>query len=41
MRAAGNFRVDAVFYTGERYARAIGCNPDIPRMSRSTLAVMS
>jgi tRNA(Leu) C34 or U34 (ribose-2'-O)-methylase TrmL len=35
MRAAGNFRVNSVFYTGERYPRAIACNPDIPRMSRS------
>jgi tRNA(Leu) C34 or U34 (ribose-2'-O)-methylase TrmL len=35
MRAAGNFRVDSVFYTGDRYPRAIACNPDIPRMSRS------
>ena len=35
MRAAGNFRADAVFYTGVRYPRAMLNNPDIPRMSRS------
>lgn len=35
MRAAGNFRVDAVFYTGDRYPRAVALNPDIPKMSRS------
>ncbi len=35
MRAAGNFRVDAVFYTGRRYPRAVALNPDIPKMSRS------
>ncbi|MES9856301.1 MAG: TrmH family RNA methyltransferase [Sedimenticola sp.] len=35
MRAAGNFRVDSVFYTGRRYPRAVELNPDIPRMSRS------
>lgn len=34
MRAAGNFRVDSVFYTGERYPRAVRLNPDIPNMSR-------
>lgn len=34
MRAAGNFRVDSVFYTGERYPRAVLLNPDIPKMSR-------
>lgn len=35
MRAAGNFRVDSVFYTGSRYPRAVMLNPDIPNMSRS------
>ena len=35
MRAAGNFRVDGVFYTGQRYPRAVLLNPDIPKMSRS------
>lgn len=35
MRAAGNFRVDSVFYTGRRYPRAVELNPDIPKMSRS------
>ncbi len=35
MRAAGNFRVDSVFYTGRRYPRAVALNPDIPKMSRS------
>lgn len=34
MRAAGNFRVDSVFYTGDRYPRAVLLNPDIPKMSR-------
>lgn len=34
MRAAGNFQVDRVFYTGERYPRAVRLNPDIPNMSR-------
>jgi tRNA(Leu) C34 or U34 (ribose-2'-O)-methylase TrmL len=35
MRAAGNYRVDSVFYTGQRYPRAVELNPDIPKMSRS------
>ena len=35
MRAAGNYRVDSVFYTGRRYPRAVELNPDIPKMSRS------
>ena len=34
MRAAGNFCVDSVFYTGDRYPRAVLLNPDIPKMSR-------
>ncbi len=34
MRAAGNFQVERVFYTGERYPRAVRLNPDIPNMSR-------
>ncbi len=34
MRAAGNFRVDSVFYTGKRYPRALMRNPGIPDMSR-------
>ena len=34
MRAAGNFHVDSVFYTGDRYPRAVLLNPDIPKMSR-------
>jgi len=34
MRAAGNYRVDSVFYTGKRYPRALMRNPDIPDMSR-------
>ncbi len=34
MRAAGNFRVDSIFYTGERYPRAVKLNPDIPDMHR-------
>jgi len=35
MRASGNYGVDAVFYTGSRYARAVALNPDIPKTSRS------
>jgi len=35
MRAAGNFRVDSVVYTGQRYPRAVRLNPDAPNMSRS------
>ncbi len=35
MRASGNYGVDAVFYTGERYQRAVAHNPDLPKMSRS------
>jgi tRNA(Leu) C34 or U34 (ribose-2'-O)-methylase TrmL len=34
MRAAGNFRVDSVFYTGKRYPRSLMRNPDIPDMRR-------
>ena len=34
MRAAGNFRVDGVFYTGSRYPRALRLNTRQPDMSR-------
>lgn len=34
MRAAGNFRVDDVFYTGERYPDAVRLNPNSPNLSR-------
>jgi len=34
MRAAGNFQVDSIFYTGKRYPRALMRNPDIPDMRR-------
>ena len=34
MRAAGNYRVDNVFYTGKRYPRALMRNPGIVDMSR-------
>lgn len=34
MRAAGNFQVDNVLYTGKRYPRALMRNPDIPDMRR-------
>ncbi|MCK5361256.1 MAG: TrmH family RNA methyltransferase, partial [Gammaproteobacteria bacterium] len=34
MRAAGNYRVDSVFYTGKRYPRALMRNPDFPDMHR-------
>lgn len=35
MRAAGNFGVDSVFYTGDRYPRALMHNPDMPNIHRS------
>ncbi len=35
MRAAGCFGVDAVFYTGERYARAARFNTDTKNVSRT------
>ncbi len=34
MRAAGNYRVDAVYYTGQRYSRALALNPNTPDISR-------
>ena len=34
MRAAGNFGVDSVFYTGKRFPRAVKLNPNAPDMSR-------
>ncbi len=34
MRAAGNFNVNNVFYTGKRYPRALMRNPDLPDMHR-------
>ncbi len=34
MRAAGNYRVSSVFYTGKRYPRALMRNPDLPDMHR-------
>lgn len=34
MRAAGNFQVDRVFYTGRRYPLALLRNPKIPDMRR-------
>jgi len=34
LRAAGCFRVDAVFYTGERYARAVKFNTDTKNQHR-------
>ncbi|MFC1589439.1 TrmH family RNA methyltransferase [Pseudomonadota bacterium] len=34
MRAAGNYRVDSVFYTGDRYMRAMTLNPNAPDISR-------
>ena len=34
MRAAGNFRVDSVFYTGKRYPLAVQRNPAAPDMGR-------
>lgn len=35
MRAAGNYRVDSVFYTGKRYPRALMRNTNLPDMHRS------
>lgn len=34
LRAAGNYRVDQVYYTGSRYLRAVEHNPDISKISR-------
>ena len=34
LRAAGNFRVEGVFFTGDRYLRALRLNPNTPAMSR-------
>ena len=34
MRAAGNYRVNSVFYTGSRYPRAVELNPNAPDISR-------
>ena len=34
-RAAGNYRVDSIFYTGSRYMRALKNNPDMPNINRS------
>ena len=34
LRAAGNYRVNSVLYTGQRYERALKLNPDIPNVSR-------
>jgi len=34
MRAAGNFRVDNVYYTGVRYPDAVRRNPNAPDISR-------
>ena len=33
-RAAGNFGVDKVYYTGDRYSKALRLNPNAPDMSR-------
>jgi len=33
-RAAGNYRVDSIFYTGSRYPRALNLNPGIPNINR-------
>ena len=33
-RAAGNFRVDSILYTGKRYPRAVKLNPATTNMSR-------
>lgn len=35
LRAAGNYRVDQVYYSGSRYLRAIELNPYRPKISRT------
>ena len=35
LRAAGNYRVEGVYYTGQRYPRALAHNPDLPKLRRS------
>lgn len=34
LRAAGNYRVKQVYYTGQRYPRALALNPGTPKMRR-------
>jgi len=34
MRAAGNYGVDEVIFTGTRYQKALASNPNIPNISR-------
>lgn len=34
LRAAGNYRVNQVYYTGQRYPRSLALNPDTPKMRR-------
>jgi len=34
LRAAGNYRVNQVYYTGQRYPRALALNPDTPKVRR-------
>jgi len=33
-RAAGNYRIDCIFYTGSRYPRALNLNPGMPNINR-------
>jgi len=33
-RAAGNYRVGSIFYTGSRYPRALNLNPGVPNINR-------
>lgn len=33
-RAAGNYRIDSIFYTGSRYPRALKLNPGVPNINR-------
>jgi len=33
-RAAGNYRIDSIFYTGSRYPRALKLNPGIANINR-------
>jgi len=34
LRAAANFRVDSIYYSGQRYPRALELNPDTPNTRR-------
>ena len=40
LRAAGNFRVSSVIYTGNRYPKALRLNPNAPDMSRKVSEIV-